>query len=107
MRWTQPSIGDEPALTHKLPVHTGNVERLRDLCQQMSESSDGRVLATITSSEPRAVPGLQRGPSKAPVTNVVLSGEPDLVRRMRARVFSDTPIVLVSLRAALGLGEKS
>lgn len=95
MRWTLPAGTEEDLPIHKLPVHTGNVERLRAMCKAMSDSSDGRLVSTITSSEPRPIPGLQRGPLKALVTNVVLSGEPDLVRRTRSRILNDTPIVLV------------
>lgn len=98
MRWTIPAGTEEDLPIHKLPVHTGNVERLRAMCKAMSDNSEGRLAATITSSEPRPIPGLQRGPLKALVTNVVLSGEPDLVRRMRSRILNDTPILLVRFR---------
>ena len=98
-RWTHPLGTDESTPNHKLPVHVGNVENLRGLCRQMSETSDGRLLATVTSSEPKPIPGLQIAPLKVLVTNVCLSGDPDLVRKMRGRILNDTPISLVSIQA--------
>ncbi|KAJ8604874.1 hypothetical protein MRB53_041650 [Persea americana] len=78
-RWTHQAGIEENASTHKLPVHVGNVENLRTLCRQMSESSDGRLQATVTLAEPRPIPGLQLS-SRALVTNVCLSGEADIKR---------------------------
>ncbi|KAB8336793.1 hypothetical protein FH972_021102 [Carpinus fangiana] len=91
-RWTHPEgHNDEPV--HNLPVHAGNVENLSALCQVVSESSEGRIMASVSSSEPKSVPGLM-GPLKALVTNVCLSGDPDAVKRMRGRILNDTPILL-------------
>jgi hypothetical protein len=97
-RWTHPEGTPEGAPSHKLPVHAQNVEALRLMCKQMTEQSEGRLQATVTSSEPRPIPGLQPGP-KTLVTNVCLAGEPELVRRMRGRIFNDTPISLVCWEA--------
>ncbi len=94
-RWTHPEGTEEGTPNHKLPIHAGNVEALRSMCKKMSESSEGRLQATVTSSEPRPIPGLQLGPLKALVTNVCLAGDPDLVRRMRGRILNDSPICLV------------
>lgn len=102
-RWIHPIGAEEGTPVHKLPVHAGNVERLRAMCKLMTDESDGALQASITSSEPRPIPGLQRGPLKALVTNVVLSGEPDLVRRMRSRILNDTPIALVCVRSILSI----
>lgn len=94
-KWTHPEGTEEGTPNHKLPIHAGNVENLRAACKTMSETSEGRLQATVTSSEPRPIPGLQLGPLKALVTNVCLSGDPELVRRMRGKILNDTPIALV------------
>lgn len=91
-RWTHPQ-GHESEPVHQLPVHAGNVENLSALCQAVSESSEGRISASISSSEPRSVPGLM-SPTKALITNVCLYGDPDFVKRMRGRILNDTPILL-------------
>lgn len=94
-KWTHGDETIEGVPIHKLPIHVENVETLRAKCKKMAIESDGRLEATITCSEPRPIPGLQRGPLKALVTNVVLTGDPDLVRRMRSGILNDTPIALV------------
>lgn len=96
-RWTHPDGTPDGTPNHKLPIHGNNVETLRTMCKQVSDNSEGRLQATVTSSEPRPIPGLQLGPLKALVTNVCLSGDPDSVRAMRGRVLNDTPISLVTL----------
>jgi len=103
-RWTHADGTPEGAPTHKLPIHAQNVEALRLMCKQMTEQSEGRLQATVTSSEPRPIPGLQSPPHKTLVTNVCLSGEPELVRRMRGRIFNDTPISLVCLESRNAVG---
>lgn len=94
-RWTRSEDTPEGAPNHTLPIHAQNVEALRTMCKTMTEQSEGRLQAAVTSAEPRSIPGLQLGPLKSLVTNVCLSGEPELVRRMRARILNDTPISLV------------
>jgi len=94
-RWIRPEDTPEGAPTHTLPIHAQNVEALRTMTKTMTEQSEGRLQAAVTSAEPRPVPGIQLGPMKSLVTNVCLSGEPELVRRMRARILNDTPISLV------------
>ncbi|EON69243.1 hypothetical protein W97_08503 [Coniosporium apollinis CBS 100218] len=96
-RWTHPEGTEEGTPNHKLPVHVQNIENLKALCRQISENSDGRMHANVISSEPQPIPGLQRGPLNALVTNVCLSGEVDLVKQIRARILNETPI---SLRCA-------
>lgn len=93
-RWSFPEGTPEGTPIHNLPVHTSNVESLRRLCRQITETSNGRVEATLTSSEPKAVPSLQRRPQGL-VTNVCITGEGETVRKMRARVLNETPILLV------------
>ena len=93
-RWTFPGGTPEGTPIHKLPVHAGNVEALRKLCRQIGESSAGRIEATVTSSEPKAVQTLQRRPQGL-VTNVCISGDGDTVHKMRAKILKETPISLV------------
>jgi hypothetical protein len=94
-RWTHPEDTAEATPTHKLPVHAQNVDNLRNLCRDVSEQTEGRVQATVTSAESKPLPGLQRGPLRALVTNVCLSGELEIVNSMRCRVLNSTPISLV------------
>lgn len=95
-KWIQPEGTDDTTPIHQLPVHTHNVETLRNLCRSMSEKSDGKLQASVTASESKPIPGLQLGgPSRTLVTNVCLSGEPEFVRRMRCKILHSTPISLV------------
>ena len=95
-RWTFPDGADKEAPIHKLPVHHGNVEQLRRLCRVLEEGSQGRLQATVTSSEPKPVPALQRRPLKGLVTNVCISGDAEIVQKMRAKILNETPIALVN-----------
>lgn len=97
-RWTFPDGTEEQTPIHKLPVHNGNVEQLRRLCRVLEEGSQGRMQATVTSSEPKPVPALQRRPLKGLVTNVCTSGDADIVHKMRAKILNETPIALVMIR---------
>ena len=94
-RWTFPTGTSEDTPIHKLPVHSNNVENLRRLCRQISEQSGGRIEATVTSAEPKAAQSLQRRPQGL-VTNVCISGDGDLVHKMRSKVLNETPISLVA-----------
>jgi hypothetical protein len=93
-RWTFPAGTADGIPTHKLPVHADNIEALRKLCRQISEQSGGRIEASVTSSELKAAQSLQRRPN-GQVSNVCISGEGDLVHKMRAKVLNETPISLV------------
>ena len=93
-RWTFPAGTEEGTPVHKLPVHAQNEEILRSLCSYISDQSGGRVQATVTSSEPKAGPALHRK-SQGLVTNVCISGDGDLVYKMRAKVLNETPIMMV------------
>lgn len=93
-RWIHPDGAPDDVPNHALPVHTRNVENLRSLCKQMSESMDS-IHATVTSAKPKPVPGMQRGPLTALVTNVCISGDAEVVHRMRSRILNETPITLV------------
>lgn len=94
-RWTFPEGTEEGTPIHKLPVHASNVEELRKLCRRLSEEASGRVEATVTSSEPKPIPKLQRRPLKGLVTNVCVSGDAERVHKMRAQILNETPIALV------------
>ena len=100
-RWTFPEGSSPPGSAspdgpqvHQLPVHTSNVDGLRRLCRQITETSAGRIEATVASSEPKALPSLQRRPNGL-VTNVCVTGDGDTVRKMRAKILNETPIMLV------------
>jgi hypothetical protein len=94
-RWTHPRDAAEGTPTHKLPFHAQNVEKLRQDCLSVTEKTEGRVQATVTSAESKPLPGLQRGPLRALVTNVCLSGELEIVHSMRGKILNSTPISLV------------
>ena len=95
-RWTFPEGTDEDTPIHRLPVHHQNVEQLRRFCRVLSEGNVGRVEATVTSSEPKAILELQRRPLKGLVTNVCVSGDADTAHKMRAKILNETPIALVT-----------
>lgn len=99
-RWLHPEGTPDGTPTHKLPVHAANVDALRKLCREISETerdsgSGSTIEATVTSSEPKALPALQRRPLKGLVTNVCLSGDADTVHQFRARILNETPVALV------------
>ena len=95
-RWTFPANTPEDTPVHKLPVHAQNVENLRRLCRQITETNGGLLEASVTASEPKAAPALHRRPQGL-VTNVCISGNGDSVHKMRAKVLNETPISLVTL----------
>ena len=93
-RWLHPIGTPEGTPTHRLPVHVRNVEKLRELCKSLGESSGGRLEATVTSSESKSMPN-QRVPKKGLITNVCVSGDDSIVYKIRAKILNDTPIALV------------
>ncbi|KAF4551933.1 KH domain-containing protein 2 [Elsinoe fawcettii] len=95
-RWTHPPETPEGAAIHELPVHKRDVERLRVLCKTMCDTSGGTIEAAVTSAKPKPVPGMQRGPLTALVTNVAISGDTEVVKQMRAKILNETPITLRS-----------
>ena len=97
-RWTFPKGTENDMAIHKLPVHQSNVEQLRRSCRVLNEGALGRVEATVTSSEPKPIPALQRRPLKGLVTNVCISGDNETVHKMRAKILNDAPIALVEIR---------
>lgn len=99
LRWTHPEGTSEGTPTHKLPIHANNVEELRLICKRMTETSNGMLVATVVSTEPKPTAGLSRGPLKTVVTNVCLYGDYELVQRMRETLLNSIPICLVGLGA--------
>lgn len=93
-RWTHPQGTGSETPNHKLPVHAQNIENLRKLCRELTDHSGGQLQATVVSAEPKPIPGLQRGPLKALITNVCLSGETELVHQIRGQILKETPILL-------------
>lgn len=93
-RWTHADSDGEPC-THELFVHKQNEENLRALCRSIGETTAGEIQATVTTSKPKPVPGMQRASLTSLVTNVCISGETELVQRFKARVLNETPITLV------------
>ena len=107
-RWLHPEGTPEGTPTYRLPVHVKNLEALRRLCRDMTETTvDGRRLeAAVISSESKLIPALQRRPLKGLVTNVCLSGEAETVHRMRGRILRETPLALVC-SVSVGKGPKT
>lgn len=100
-RWTFPEGTPEGTPIYNLPVHVNHVETLRQLCRTVSESSGGRLEATVATSEIKSLPSVQRR-QQGLVTNVCLSGDGETVRKIRAKILNETPISLVSkCRASL------
>ncbi|MCJ1309249.1 hypothetical protein MMC25_002907 [Agyrium rufum] len=94
-KWTHPEGTEEGALVHQLPAHVRNVENLRKACRSMSESTGGRIQASVVSSEQKpASTTIQRRSMKGLVTNVCIAGEKEIVQRMRAKLLNETPIAL-------------
>ncbi|KAK2807860.1 hypothetical protein FQN50_005249 [Emmonsiellopsis sp. PD_5] len=92
-RWTFPEGTPEGTPIHKLPVHANNVETLRALCKSIADTSGGRIEASVTSAEPKVIPSMQRRPQGL-VSNVCISGDGEIVRKMRAKILKETPIAL-------------
>ena len=102
-KWTHPEGSEDDTPIHKLPVHTRNVEYLRELCKEIGKHTGGRVEATVTCSEPKPVlPAVQRRSLKGLITNVCVSGDGESVPKMRARILNQTPIALVSFGPRFG-----
>lgn len=100
-KWIHPEGAGDDTPNYALPIHTRNVENLRSLCKQISEAYGDRINATVTSSKPKPVPGMQRGPLTALVTNVCISGDAHLVTQQRRKILNETPITLVSTVAVM------
>lgn len=95
-RWTFPEGTAEGNPSYSLPVHTRNVEQLRRLCKSLTDRYTSRLEASVTSVEPKSIlpaQALRRGI----VTNVCISGDGELVHKVRSTILGETPIALVSI----------
>jgi hypothetical protein len=90
LRWTHPEDAPDDVPIHELPVHAQHVMNLRKLCKDLT-SGPLPIEAYVKSSEPKRV--------KGQVTNVCLSGSPELVHKSRETILNDTPLALVRLEA--------
>jgi hypothetical protein len=88
-RWTHPADAPDDVPIYELPVHAQNVTNLRKLCKDLT-SGPLPIEAYVKSSEPKRV--------KGQVTNVCLSGSPELVHKSRETILNDTPLALVRKR---------
>lgn len=85
MRWTHPSEAPDDIPIHQLPVHTQNLDTLRNLCYDLTNGPlpvEAHVLITPKST-------------KGQVTTVSLSGAPELVHKSRETILSGIPLALV------------
>ena len=101
-KWTFPEDTPEGTPLHKLPVHAQNEERLKTRCQYLSDQTGGRVHAAVTSTEPSTQPAVHRMSSSL-ITNVCVSGDGDLVYKIRARILNETPIMMVRVDSSMFL----
>ncbi|KAE8444508.1 hypothetical protein EG329_000492 [Mollisiaceae sp. DMI_Dod_QoI] len=84
-RWTHSADAPDDVPIHELPVHRENVANLRNLCRDLT-NGPLPIEAYVTSSIPKRV--------KGQVTNVCLSGTPDMVKQSRETILNDTPLAL-------------
>jgi hypothetical protein len=87
LRWTHPEDAPDDVPIHKLPVHANNVAKLRKLCKDLTDGPLP-IEAHVKSLEPKRL--------KGEVTNVCLTGSPELVHKSRETILNDTPLALVS-----------
>jgi hypothetical protein len=87
LRWTHPEDAPDDVPIYELPVHAQNVMNLRKMCKELS-TGPLPVEAHVKSSEPKRV--------KGQVTNVCLSGSPELVHKSRETILNEIPLALVS-----------
>jgi hypothetical protein len=92
LRWTHAEDAPDDVPIYELPVHAQNVANLRKLCKDLT-NGPLPIEAHVKSSEPKRV--------KGQVTNVCLSGSPELVNKSRETILNDTPLALVRLEAVL------
>lgn len=91
-RWTHPADAPDDVPIHELPVHAQNVTNLRKLCKDLT-GGPLPIEAYVKSSEPKRV--------KGQVTNVCLSGSPELVHKSRETILNDTPLALVRMKGSV------
>lgn len=89
LRWTHSEDAPDDVPIYELPVHTQHVQNLRKLCKELT-SGPLPIEAHVKSTEPKRV--------KGQVTNVCLSGSPELVRQSRENILNETPLALVRIK---------
>jgi len=95
-RWTHPqdpSRQETPEI-HDLPVHRQNVTQLQALLQQMEMQSGVSTFLKSSITEPSN--DINSPLLSGLVVTVSLHGEVHTVKQLRARIFNDLPITLVS-----------
>jgi hypothetical protein len=85
MRWTHPSEAPDDVPIYDLPVHTQNLNTLRDLCKELT-NGPLPIEAHVVSTTPKTL--------KGQVVTVCLSGAPELVHKSRETILSGTPLAL-------------
>lgn len=103
--WLHPPGSPQDAPSCKLPVHTRNVEALKKLCKEISESPDYKCRAMVVVSEPKHASFRSR--KQGVVTNVWLAGDSDIVVRVKGHILQSSPVALVSLAKGVEKGQHS
>lgn len=103
--WLHPPGSPLDAPPCKLPVHTRNVEALKKLCKEISESPDYKCRAMVVVSEPKHASFRSR--KQGVVTNVWLAGDSDIVVRVKGHILQSSPVALVSLAKRVEKGQHS
>lgn len=103
--WLHPPGSPQDTPPCKLPVHTRNVEMLKKLCKEISESPDYKCRAMVVVSEPKHASFRSR--KQGVVTNVWLAGDSDIVVRVKGHILQSSPVALVSLAKGVEKGQHS
>lgn len=88
LRWTHPEEAPDDVPVYELPVHTENLNKLRQTCKDITSDPQHPIEAHVLSSTPQHV--------KGQVTTVCLSGPSNMVYQTRERILNETPLSLVS-----------
>lgn len=86
LRWTHPEDAPDDVAIFELPIHALNLEKLRKMCRDITQSPLG-IEAYVQATTPKNARGQ--------VINVCLSGSPELVYKSRETILNETPISLV------------
>ena len=91
LRWTHPVEAPADVPIFDLPVHAQNLERLRKMCEGLSNGPlpiEGQVFTAVSEK-------------KELTTTVVLSGSPELVYKSRETILNDLPHSMVNIKSWL------
>lgn len=94
MRWTHPGDAPDDIPVYELPVHTQNVDALRNLCQGLTDNPLPVDAHVVTSAPPSGMIGAPKS-AKSQVVTVCLSGDRELVHKSRETILSSVPLALV------------